>query len=144
MRVVGCHRKHRTAAGRPTRRQTLQLCHVSRTKQPEPTAPAPSATYPKLSKEEQNSLQAVLNATGLAEKASSSGRVPPQFVPDAVKQQVLSTIEKGVKKEVQDLQQLEGSMLLAEQLHFAAGGTQLNLSASPQGVDMWQVGCMLL
>jgi hypothetical protein len=61
----------------------------------------------------------------------------PQQLPADLKERVLTTIKAGMRKEAQDLQELEGCMLLAEQLHYA--GSQLVPNAPmPTGVDMWQ------
>ncbi|WIA13043.1 hypothetical protein OEZ85_006651 [Tetradesmus obliquus] len=116
----------RSAYVRTTWRRS-QLCHVSSRTKPGPTAPAP--TPPELSKDEQQSLQAVLTANNLS-------NVPGQLSAE-LKERVLSTIKAGLRKEAKDLQELEGCMLLAEQLHYM--GTQLVPSAPmPTGVDMWQ------
>jgi hypothetical protein len=62
--------------------------------------------------------------------------VPGQLSAD-LKERVLTTIKAGLRKEAKDLQELEGCMLLAEQMYYA--GQQLVSNAPmPTGVDMWQ------
>eukprot|EP00879_Flechtneria_rotunda_P005998 GHRR01006307.1.p1 GENE.GHRR01006307.1~~GHRR01006307.1.p1 ORF type:complete len:243 (+),score=67.31 GHRR01006307.1:226-954(+) len=113
-----------------------------------------------LAPDEQRSLEAVIKAKGLqhligangSSTSSTSANTVPLQLPDGVSKQLLTTIKMGVQKEVEDLQQLEGAMLLAEQLHYAGSssgaGTQqgslspvnnvLVSSVSPQSVDIWQ------
>jgi hypothetical protein len=61
----------------------------------------------------------------------------PQQLPADLKERVLTTIKAGLRKEAQDLQELEGCMLLAEQLHYA-GSELVRNPPMPTGVDMWQ------
>lgn len=92
---------------------------------------------PVLIKEEQQSLQAALQAAGLPADANAAG-LPKDAVRD-----VLSTIRKGLDKKEEDLPKLEGAMLLAEQLFHATRGQQIAAAdvqeAEPQAVDVWQV-----
>jgi len=97
-----------------------------------------------LAPKEQQSLQSVLSTVGL-----SSSPWDPQQMPDRVTEHILNTIKKGVEKEVDDLVQLEGAILLAEQLYRAqstktpekslGSGSALSSTAFPQEVDVWQV-----
>lgn len=115
----------------------LTVCRFRPTQQP--TADAPSSPV-KLAKEELQSLQAVLNANSIPSSTTDSTAMAVDQVPDSVVQQMLQVINKGKEKEVEDLQQLEGFMLLAEQLHRQQGSSKGAVpSTSPQTVDVWQV-----
>eukprot|EP00775_Hariotina_reticulata_P011285 gene11285-11435_t len=69
-------------------------------------------------------------------------------MPDRVSEQLLNTIKQGVNKGVDDLVQLEGAMLLAEQLYHAqsskqhdasdGSGAKLLSTSIAQEVDVWQ------
>lgn len=87
---------------------------------------------PQLIKEEQQSLQAARKSAGLSDAANVADISPSGLAA------VLAIIKAGVNKKEQDLQKLEGAMLLAEQLFHAkvnaAGGR-----SQPQAVDVWQV-----
>lgn len=103
------------------------------------TADLPSSSV-KLAKEELQSLEAVIKANGIPTSDADSTTVTAEEVPASTIQQMLQVISKGKEKEVEDLQQLEGFMLLAEQLHRHQGSSQGVLPLnSPQKMDVWQV-----
>jgi hypothetical protein len=89
------------------------------------------------------SLQALIKDKGIPTNANDSTEVAAEVavdqVPAPVIQQMLQVISMGKEKEVEDLQQLEGFMLLAEQLHRQQGPNKGVLpSTSPQKMDVWQ------
>lgn len=88
------------------------------------------------------SLKAVLNASNIPSDTGGTTAVAVNQVPDSVVSQMMSIISKGKNKEVKDLRQLEGFMLLAEQLQQQQPGVvsrKLAPSTNPREVEVWQV-----
>lgn len=126
---------HHSLTRQPAARNQT-LCRFQNSQQPTTT----SACAPvKLANEELQSLQAVLRAQQLP---TDSTAVAVDQVPESVVQQMLDIISKGKEKITEDLQQLEGFMLLAEQLQKqqGLGAKGVVPMMNPQTVEVWQVG----